>query len=668
MTNREWCSKRWTRWVPSSFFAGLLVACTLLFPGQAQAGSPDWMLAAGRQSLPVYPEDTPAVVLLDEQVTTVKDSGEIDTVYRRVYKILRVEGRDFGTVSSYFDSETRLTYFKGWSVTSDGKEYEVKESDAIEFTPFEGALFQDTRRKVLVIPASEPGSLVAYEYQQRRRPWILQDSWDFQSTIPVRHARFSLLLPAGWDLKTYWLNHANSQPLQVGPNTWVWEFENISGVEQESSMPAWRAVAARLGVSYYPSHPDRQLRIQNSWADISLWYSELTADRRRASPEIREQTIKLTKEADTWFDKVRALTTFVQRSIRYVAISIGVGGYQPHAAADVFSNRYGDCKDKATLLSAMLDQIGVESHYVLIHTSRGVIAPEFPTLGFNHVILAIRLPTEFDSKGMPATVLDQRQGKLLLFDPTDSQTPVGFLPAEEQESLGLLVDENGGRLLKMPLAAATDNRLIREASLTLASTGVLSGDVTETRTGAVAREFRSLLLRKAGKDRIKILEDFLAGSLSGFELQRATIEGLDSPEANLILHYRFSAEKYAQAVGNLLLIRPRVLGSDSQDVLERKPRKYPLESMYSFLQTDTFEIALPVGYVVDEVPFAQSLDGPGCAYRSRVELKGNALVYRRDYEVKDIEWSGNRLDELKKFFRQIATDERSLAVLKHGAP
>ena len=71
-------------------------------------------------------------------------------------------------------------------------------------------------------------------------------------------------------------------------------------------------------------------------------------------------------------DRIKVLARFAQRDIRYAAIEIGIGGFQPHPASQVFSNRYGDCKDKATILSAMLAQIGVKSYYMPIHTDRGV--------------------------------------------------------------------------------------------------------------------------------------------------------------------------------------------------------------------------------------------------------------------------------------------------------
>ena len=85
--------------------------------------APEWMRAAAHQTLPEYSKDTVAVVLLDEQQTTVKDNGEIETKYRRAYKILRPEGRDqYGGVVVSFSNDTKLSFFKAWTITADGRE------------------------------------------------------------------------------------------------------------------------------------------------------------------------------------------------------------------------------------------------------------------------------------------------------------------------------------------------------------------------------------------------------------------------------------------------------------------------------------------------------------------------------------------------------------------
>ena len=85
----------------------------------------------------------------------------------------------------------------------------------------------------------------------------------------------------------------------------------------------------------------------------------------------------------------------MQRNIRYVGIEIGIGGLQPHTAEDVFRNRYGDCKDKATLLRAMLESVGIHSTWVLVDTRRGFVDPKIPSVDGNHAIAAIEIPAGY---------------------------------------------------------------------------------------------------------------------------------------------------------------------------------------------------------------------------------------------------------------------------------
>src|SRR5260370_41901848 len=156
---------------------------------------PDGRQEAVRKPFTAYPPETVAVILLDERNTTVKDNGEIETLYRRAYKILRPEARDeYGTVVVNFDSETKLSYLKAWAIPPTGPEYQVNEKDAIE-SGWSEELYSDERHKLLQFPAVEPGSVVGYEYVQKKRPYIYEDNWWFQPEIPVRHTRVMLKLP-----------------------------------------------------------------------------------------------------------------------------------------------------------------------------------------------------------------------------------------------------------------------------------------------------------------------------------------------------------------------------------------------------------------------------------------------------------------------------------------
>lgn len=669
MNNRSFCSPRLPA---SSFLRGvLLAAAILLLAGTARAGAPDWLRALTRESLPSYPADTSAVLLLDEQVTTISDNGEMKTVYRRAYKILRPKGRELGHVIVFFDTDTHLTYLKAWSIPPDGKEFEVKEKDAIETSFSGGSLYVDNRIKILQIPASEPGNIIGYEYEQRRRqPSLLQDLWGFQEEVPVRHARYVLQLPKSWEFKSTWMHYSGVEPRSVGDNDWAWELENIPAVETEPAMPPWRAVAGYLSLTFFGAKEGQREKSHGSWTDVGRWYAQLSGGRRQGTPEIKQKVAELTAGKNTLIEKLEALTAFAQRDIRYVSIQIGIGGYQPHAASDIFTNRYGDCKDKATLLSAMAHELGLESDYVLVNSSRGRVLADFPSmLNFNHVILAIHLPADTPVTTLYAAKVFEPHGLLLFFDPTDEITPLGYLPSPLQASKGLLVNERGGELIELPLLPPAVNRLLRNAKLTLTPNGKLSGEVQEIRWGAPGTNLRAQLLATQGPERRKVLEGFLSQFLSGITLLNVDVENLQDYGSNLVVRYSFTAESYAKTAGDLLLLRPRVLGTKSDDILETdKPRKYPVEFDEATLQSDIYTIVLPSSYKVDELPPPTDVDMGFAKYRSEIKVEGNVLNYSRTYQVKEVIVPTVKLDELKKFYRQVIADERNSAVLKRQTP
>lgn len=649
--------------------AALVLA--LCSPRRAMAAdsAPDWLRAAAQDKLPEYPADTVAVALVDEQYTTVRDNGEIETRYRCAYRLLRPEAREgYGGIQVNFDNETKIAYLKAWTITSSGNAIEVKEKDATERGLSSFEIYSDQKLKYLKFPEAIPGSVVGYEYVQKHRPFVFEDDWWFQSRIPTRKARFTLQLPAGWEYTNFWAHHEELKPASLGTNQFAWELQDVPGIEIEKDMPPWLVVAGRMDVKYFPRDPKMRTRTTGSWKDLGLWYAGLTASSRAPSPQMQKKVADLTANAPDRLAKMKALAEFVQRQIRYVAIEIGIGGFQPHNAADVFAHQYGDCKDKATLMSAMLREIGVDSYYVLVDTQRGIVVPAFPSTRFNHAILAIKVPDDVPTPSLYAMVNHPTLGRLLFFDPTSEYVPLGYLPSSLQDSFGLVVGPDGGELLATPLLPASTNRLLRTGNLKLNEAGSLDGSVTETRWGGPAESRRAQLLEVAPKLRAKVFEDFLGSSLNNFTLTHASIGNLDQYDQTLTLDYSFVSAGYAKSAGNLLIVQPRVVGTKGSSILSGKPRKYPIEFAEATRQDDVFDITLPAGYVVDELPKPVKAECPYGTYKSEVLVSGNVLHYKRTYEITGVIVPTQKLDEVKDFFHQIAADEHSSAILRRENP
>jgi hypothetical protein len=202
--------------------------------------------------------------------------------------------------------------------------------------------------------------------------------------------------------------------------------------------------------------------------------------------------------------------------------------------------------------------------------------------------------------------------------------------------------------------------------MSLGADGTLSGDVKEIRIGDRATSLRGTL-RSASKDadRIKPVETLLSHSMSTFAITKASIGNFQQTDLPFVYSYSFVAQNYAKPAGGLLLVRPRIVGNKWSDSLETKePRMYPFEFDGPAKDTDVFEIALPAGYVVDDLPPPVNADYSFASYHSKTEVDGNKLRYTRTFEVKELSVPVNKVDDLKKLYRIIAGDERNTAVLK----
>jgi len=646
--------------------------CALVAARPAQAGdAPQWMHSAASAPLPPHDEKTDAVLLYSERIVNVLSADKIKTQVREAYKILRPGGREYGAAVVPFNAHEKINNLHAWCIPAQGKDYEVKDKEAVELAlpKVEGSeLISDVRVKFLRIPAPDPGNVVGYEYEEDKQPLVLQEVWDFQREIPVREAHYSLQLPPGWAYKALCINYPESKPGEAGGQL-QWTVSDVKSMRPEPEMPPLDGISGQMVVNYFPQGGASTKGFTN-WHEMGNWYRNLTEGRRDASPEIKQQVATLTTSASTPLEKMKALAQFVQHDIRYVAIELGIGGWQPHPAADVFVHRYGDCKDKATLMSSMLSQIGIESYYVVINSERGSVTQETPASAgvFDHAIIAIKLPANVSDPSLTATVKDPKLGTLLYFDPTNELTPFGQIGGYLQANYGLLVAPEGGELVELPMQPPTMNGIQRTGKLAVDPAGTLKGEISESRMGdrASSERWRLRTVTKS-TDQIKPIEDLLAGSLSLFHISQANLVNLNQTDQPFGFRYSFNAENYAKNAGGLLLVRPRVIGVKSSGLLETKdPRKFPVEFEGPAHDTDTFDITIPDGYVVDDVPPPVDADYSFASYHAKTVVQGNVIHYSRTFEVKELSVPLSKMDDLKKFYRIIAGDERNTAVLKPG--
>jgi hypothetical protein len=637
-------------------------------PGRAnwfnkdQQSLPQWGLDAAAAPTPANVKDASSVVLFDEYLETVDAQGRAVEREREVIRILKPQARHDSCEVTY-DVDEKINYFRVWTIAADGKQYPAQDTDFVEKGDTDTPIMLSTRKsRVAHPPAVDVGSVIVCESEELLEPYSREKVWNIQSGIPVVFQALEVDLPAGRAYSEAWHNFAPVKPAEVSPNHWRWEIKDMPALDlrEVKSRPAWSALAARMSVQWGDAAVQGK---DNQWRAIGQWVTTLEANGPDPSPEITAQTQSLIAGAPDFYSRLSRITEYIQKNIRYFIVARGIGALQANHASDIFRNRYGDCKDKTTLLISMLQVAGIHAVYVPVDDQRDVVDPDAPSLVGNHMITAIELPADVQDPRLKAIVKANDGKRYLIFDPTDERTPVGNLPSEEQGGYGILSAGAASQIIALPVLAPDANGSDRKGVFTLAPDGTLTGSVDSSHIGPKGGDLRSFLKYTDDKERREAWEQDIALTLPGVTLdafQFTQPAALDKP---LEFHYKLTARQYAHQAGPLLLVRPRVVGTDALP-FDNKPRTVPIDLVATGRWRDSFDIALPSGYIVDETPDPVDVDVDFASYHSSVSAKGNLLHYESDYVVRQVEIPPGKAASFRQLENAILSGERSTAVLK----
>lgn len=352
-------------------------------------------------------------------------------------------------------------------------------------------------------------------------------------------------------------------------------------------------------------------------------------------------------DADSLKKRAAYLYGWVRDEIRYCAIEVGLGGFIPHAAKDAEEYRYGDCKDKANLLRALLDEAGIPSKMALIYSHEGIPRDfAMPVLAgnFNHAILRIDLPS----------------GPVFV-DPTARTPPFGRLPYNDEGAHILAVTPDGTQLVRSDISSADVNQRKYQVNLSIDGDNRLSGSINATYMGVFADHYRSTLLAyPEGKhtslfaDAVEIMREHQVSHAAWhgvtpteFETPLSATGSIFLPEP---LSVEKSVEKSVEQVGTRKIlfhlsdvIHENILGNANPS----KDRPVPFFWPYLFQYTDTIVVDLGTKKRLSTsadmnttTPVREIFQGGGLTYtlERRVEMVGNAqkLIFTRTIHVEKI--------------------------------
>jgi hypothetical protein len=651
--------------------ARLLVAALLLFactPSHAgifgkNQPVPQWGMDAYKTRTPDYVKDAAAVVLYDEYVETVDAQGRGVERKRVATRILKPQGRNDGECGVAYDIDEKVNYFRAWTIAADEKQYQAQDTDFVEAGDTGVPIMLSTYKvRVAHPPAVDVGATVICESEELLKPFIRETDWRIQRSIPVVDQALEVDLPAGRSHSQAWHNFKPVQPVEIAPNHWRWELKDVPALTLRDipSRPEWAALAGRMDVQWGDAAVDGT---ENQWRAIGQWMTALEANRPDPSPEITAQAQSLIAGAPDFYSKLSRITDYIQKNIRYFIVERGIGGLQANHAADIYRNKYGDCKDKTTLLISMLQVAGIHAYYVAVDHRRGVVDPDDPSLLGDHMITAIEVPDDVIDPRLMAIVRGKDGKRYLIFDPTNERTPVGNLPNYLQGGYGTLAAGASSQVIALPVLPPDSNGTERKGEFTLDPSGTLTGSVDTSHSGPEGADLRMMLKYSDEKERREYWETSIARDVPGVVLNSFQFIQPASLDKPLEFHYKLTAGQYAHTAGPLLLVRPRVVGSDVLP-FDDKPRTVPIDLNATGRWHDSFDITLPAGYVVDETPDPINVDVDFATYHSTVTAKDNKLHYERDYVVRQVEIPADKAVAFRKLESAILSDEKGTAVLK----
>ena len=392
--------------------------------------------------------------------------------------------------------------------------------------------------------------------------------------------------------------------------------------------------------------PSVQVTTFTSWEQIGAWYASLQKDPVAVTPAIQAKADAVTKGLTSDEDKVRAIFNDVALHIHYVGLEFGIGRYQPHPADDVLSNEYGDCKDKHTLLAALLKAAGIEAWPVLISSGRELDPATPSPAQFDHVITLVPMG-----------------GKLLWMDSTEEISPIGVLVSSLRDKQALAVPPGKQAYLERTPADLPFADSVRfQVDGKLSADGVFTGHFDESYHGDTELILRSAFRGVSESQWKELLQGFSNATGFGGEVKNPAVSPIEQTGQPLHFSYDYTREKFGEWDAHRITPPMPPVGWElAPGVKQVKPADdveigSPGESIYAST------VQLPAGWLLFPVS-GTDLKEDWAEYRSTYSFAAGTFTAERRVVVKKDKIPLDQWDKYLAFRRAIYDDEVRMTVV-----
>jgi Domain of Unknown Function with PDB structure (DUF3857)/Transglutaminase-like superfamily len=556
-------------------------------------------------------------------------------------KIFNERGRDFASKTiSYREGYQEVKIIFANTIKPDGKVIALDKKDIHDSSEYSGyEFYTDIKEKRFTMPAVEDGCIIEYAYEIKNLKPVLP--FDFfanfylQNYSPMEEDIMEVVLPAQIDLKyKKFLTTLTPQIMQEG-NKKKYIFTNTKQKEiiPEPRMPS---VADRS------TFPQLSVWTLSNWEVISHWYLALVNEQVKSDVELETFTRKLIAGKNTDEEKINEIFSFVSQKIRYIAVLLGPYTHQPHPAFEIFQKRYGDCKDKTTLLLTMLKIAGIQALPVLVPAYGEYFDETIPSLEvFNHVIAVVPIGNN----------------KYFWLDATNETAAYNSVPFFRPTTVFVINTDGSYSLVKTP--ALDDKKDFYKADIkyNIGLEGDASMNCTYTYSGKTAESIRYYYKYSPPEQRKKNFES------RGIEVKELTLGSFTNTQEPFVMTLKGNIKNLAQKLDDNMMVLSNIIYLDSfRDITAAKDRKYPIAFKESYYSQEIYSYVFPEGFKIKKIPPAFELDKP---FRYRTE-KYNFLgsTFEVSIATKGTEQK-IKVDELEDFKKNALEIQKHESALKN---
>ena len=584
------------------------------------------------------PRDNANVITLaDVSVEHVQKNGQSSLRVQQVFYVANERGaRDYSTRSVQYSSATqRLTMLGARMYKADGRVVEAEDAGENSVADPSIAMYYDTRAHSMRFPDLQKGDVMSIEY--RVDPKSDSNPWGnyfgalvaFQNGLPQHLRRYVLIAPKGLTLNIV-EQRMPSKAIVIDGGTEIvrsWEARNVPPLAIEARGPALTELAPYVSVSTF-----------SDWNQVGRWYTGLITPQFQLDSELKSVMATLELGNKTELEKIHAIHQFVLRNTHYVAMEFGVYSYKPYPVSQVYARRFGDCKDKASLMVALMRAAGIDAEFALVRTKKlGDVSESATTLAiFNHAVVYV---PKYD----------------LWLDGTADYAGSRELPLDDQGAMALTVNLDGNATLRrIPITLPMQNYTHRVVTAQVHKDGRIQFSGTSYTRGEDAPGLRrEYEITDRQRDSLRAN---LAQVYPSVQVDSVHVEGAHDLERDINVHFSGSLDKFA-GDRDVTLSSSWMPNKYVDSLAPQESRSQDLVLPAPWTTEEELHFQIPEGATVESVPtnkiFNTAFGTATIHYEQRErELFVTTSVQFRSLRISPADYSGFRAfcTEVEKLF------------------